>query len=67
MKKCVNFFDVNEDRLNIVFILKRAIDLSNNALTNIIGYLSYVLYNACIYCKGLNVCICVIDDFSIPS
>lgn len=67
MKKCVNFFDVNEDRLNIVFILKRAIDLSNNALTNIIGYLSYVLYNACIYGKGLNVCICVIDDFSIQS
>ena len=67
MKKCVNFFDVNEDRLNIVFILKRATDLSINAITNIIGYLSYVLYNTCIYCKGLNVCICVIDDFSIRS
>ena len=51
MKKCVNFFDVNEDRLNIVFILKRATDLSINAMTNIIGYLSYVLYNGCIYCK----------------
>ena len=63
MNQCVNFFDVNEDRLNIVFILKRAI----NAMTNIIGYLSYVLYNTCIYCKGLNVCICVIDDFSIQS
>ena len=67
MKKCVNFFDVNEDRLNIVFIHKRATDLSINAMTNIIGYLSYVLYNTCIYCKGLNVCICVIDDFSIQS
>ena len=67
MKKCVNFFDVNEDRLNIAFILKRATDLSINVMTKIIGYLSYVLYNACIYCIGINVCICVIDDFSIRS